>query len=370
LATEPDMTVHLDPSVEARLRKRLYLFDTPEDEDRYFQLLFMAMGQRRESAPVQFSICPTYACNLRCVYCFEGELITGPIKIMTREQVDGAFRAIEAIREQFHPSTKDAHIILFGGEPLLRPTYLCVRRILSRAAELGYGAEVVTNGVQVGLFMDLFHTNRAVIKNIQITIDGPAGVHDRRRMYKNGAGTFNAITANVESLLESQLPVTVRINVDKNNIAHVPQLIQFMEDQGWTLYPNFSCYIYPVTAYSDPEQANILHEDQLLYELQRMFRDGGNSLPSFALYGFKVLGHVASVMAPESISLRMPPLYTYCEANGLRYFAFGPDGYIYPCGQSVGQKAMAIGRFHPKLELWQEQCKEWATRSVITIPPM
>lgn len=359
--------VQFDSPVEARLRERFYLFDTPEKEAECVEQLYAGMEQRRESEPVQFAICPTYACNLRCVYCFEGDLTTKPMQIMTAEQVDQAFRAIAAIKEEFHPSG-NAHIILFGGEPLLRPTYACVSKILDKVAQHGYEAEVVTNGVQADEFVDLFKAHRGVINQIQITLDGTREVHDKRRIHRGGTGTFDEIAANIERLLEDQLPVTVRINVDKENIDSLPALMELVEERGWNLYPNFSCYMFPVTAHGDVEKATTLEEDKLLYELQRMFQGEGGTLPSFALYGFKVLGHVASVLAPDSISFKMPPLFTYCEANGLRYFAFGPDGNIYPCGQAIGQPDMAIGRFSPDLELQGQKCKDWATRSVMSIP--
>lgn len=362
-----DAHLQLEHPVKDRLCERFYLFDTAEDEAKCVEDLYAGMKERRECQPVQFAICPTYACNLRCVYCFEGDLTAKPMQIMTPEQVDQAFRAIDAIKEEFHPSA-NAHIILFGGEPLLRHAYGCVSKILERVSERGYGAEVVTNGVQAEHFADLFAAHKGVINQIQITLDGPPGIHDKRRMHRGGTGTFDEVTANIQRLLDDQLPVTVRINVDAKNIDSLPELMELMEERGWNLYPNFSCYMFPVTAHADAEKTNTLGEDKLLYELQHMFRGEGSALPSFALYGFKVLGHVASVLAPDSISLKMPPLFTYCEANGLRYFAFGPDGNVYPCGQAIGQPDLAIGRFYPELELQDQKCKDWATRSVLAIP--
>lgn len=357
----------LTTEVETRLRRRLYLFDTTEAEAQCLQDLIEVTRQRRNNEPVQFVVCPTYACNLGCSYCFEGDIARGPMKVMSQEQVDDAFQAIDAILAQFYPSAR-GHVVLFGGEPLLRPTRDCVQAILAQAAVRESSVDVVTNGVQATDFLDLFEAHKAAIEQIQITLDGPAEVHDRRRMHRNGAGTFDAIVEAVDQLLERQLPVTIRVNVDDENLASLPALIEFMESRGWTLYPHFATYIFPVTTYGDSERGGLLHEDRLLYELQCMFQGERNTLPSFALYGFKVLGHVASVIDPASLRLRMPPLLTYCEANGLRYFAFGPDGYIYPCGQSVGRVDMAIGRFSPNLELWPAQCDEWRTRSVMTIP--
>ncbi|MDR5695716.1 MAG: radical SAM protein [Armatimonadota bacterium] len=316
---------------------------------------------------MQFAICPTYACNLRCTYCFERDLSAWPMRSMSLVEVRNAFAAIEAIRQERYPAA-DAHLILFGGEPLMRSVKPCVDHILQEAEVRGFGVEVVTNGVQIRHFLDLLLPRREIIRQIQITLDGPPEVHDRRRMFRSGAGTFSRIVRNVDLLLQKGMPITIRINVDRENITSLPRLIAYMENRGWTLYPNFSCYMYPVTAYTDPNRPSILAEDEVLSELQKMFRGEGGQMPAFALYGFKVLGHVASVLDPSSLPLRMPPLFTYCEANGLRYFAFGPDGLIYPCGQGVGRQPLAVGRFHPFFELWQDRCAQWAQRSVMTIP--
>jgi len=359
--------VSLDPAIETRLRERGYLFDNPAHEDRRFQELFSTMMERRKREPVQFAICPTYSCNLRCTYCFEGDLTAGPLRAMSPEQVRNAFVAIETIRRERHPGA-NAHLILFGGEPLMRPVKPCVALILQEAELRGFGVGVVTNGVQIEDFLDLLLPKKRLIRQIQVTIDGPQEVHDRRRPFKSGRGSFSRIVRNVEVLLQEGLPITIRINVDRENISSLPNLMAYLEDCGWTLYPNFSCYIFPVTAYTDSNQTGILAEDEVLSELQRMFGGVGGQMPGFALYGFKVLGHVASVLNPSSLPLRMPPLFTYCEANGLRYFAFGPDGLIYPCGQGVGRQPLAIGRFHPVFELWEDRCALWERRSVLTVP--
>jgi uncharacterized protein len=366
-AGDLNAAVELGPELEARLRRRLYLFDNESEERAYFEDVSRAMKQRQEREPLQFAICPTYACNLRCTYCFEGNLTSGPVKIMTQDQVDHAFQSIERLQEKFHP-TSAARVILFGGEPLLRPSHSCVEHILQRAAENEYPVDVVTNGVDAADFADLLCAHKKAIQQIQITLDGPQEVHDLRRPFRGGAGSFAKITASVQQLLGLGLPITIRVNVDKNNVDCLPQLIEFMDEQGWNILPNFSCYIYPVSAHSDDTAAHTLQEDKLLAKLQLMFQGEGKALPAFAVYGFKVLAHVASVMAPESIALKMPPLFTYCEANSLRYFSFGPDGLIYPCGQTVGQSDLAIGRFHPEFELEPAKCDAWATRSVFTIP--
>ncbi|MFZ0774535.1 MAG: radical SAM protein [Candidatus Sulfotelmatobacter sp.] len=366
-ADNPDSRPALSEELESHLRRRNYLFDSEEDEARHTRELFAAMKQRLEEEPVQFAICPTYACNLACTYCFEGELTSRPMRVMKKEQIENAFRAIELLRDRFHPGS-NGHVILFGGEPLLQPTRSGVESILMLASAKGYGVDVVTNGVEAGEFADLLRAHKEIVKQVQITLDGPQEIHDRRRPFRGGMGSFEGIRKNVQQLLELDLPVTVRINVDNDNVQFLAELVEFLDQQGWNLFPNFSFYIFPVSSYGDEGRRAKVAEDKLLAQVQMMFQGEGQALPAFALHGFRVLGHVASVIAPESISLKMPPLFTYCEANGLRYFGFGPDGVIYPCGQTIGQKDLAIGKFDPDFELNESACEQWLRRSVLTIP--
>lgn len=357
----------LNPEYLKHLRERYYVFETPEEEAECFERLYQRMVQLWRKEPVRFVICPTFTCNMHCVYCFEGEITRGRMNLLEPEQLEEVFTAIERIRKRFYPSAP-ALLTLFGGEPLMRPTRPCIALVLQYARSRGLSVDVVTNGLEAGHFLDLLEAHRDQIHQIQITLDGPELVHDHRRMRRGGQGTFAAITANVNRLIECGLPVTIRINVDKGNIEALPMLIQYFEEQGWTLHPHFACYVYPVMDYTQPKPEGALREDELLFKLQRLFRREGRALPAFALHGFKVLGHVASVIDPKAVPIQMPPLFTFCEANGLRYFAFGPDGYIYPCGQCIGRPPFAIGVFEPEFNLWEDRCREWQERSVRTIP--
>ncbi len=356
----------LPESLEAALRARSYLFDTAEQERECVRRLFEAITRELEAEPIQCAICPTFACNLGCRYCFEGDLTSTSHGTMSSGEVDAAFEAIHSLKDTFHPHSP-LRIVLFGGEPLLNRTQACVRHILSSATQHGHEVDVVTNGVEAQLFTEIFGQYRSTVKQVQITLDGPKAIHDDRRPFKSGAGTFDTISKNLQDLLNAGVTITLRINIDDDNVAFLPELLSIFDDKGWTLLPNFSCYIFPVTARSTATPASSISDAELLSKVQTMFQGEGEALPSFAVYGFKVLGHIAAVLAPESISLRMPPLFTYCEANGLRYFAFGPDHLIYPCGQAVGRRELAIGKYYPSLEIERRKCDQWLTRNILTI---
>ena len=77
-------------------------------------------------------ICPTYTCNLRCVYCFERQ----PHGHFSRKAMDlisvsRALAAFKRIREK-EPDRRYS-LGLFGGEPLLLANHDVVHRILAHA---------------------------------------------------------------------------------------------------------------------------------------------------------------------------------------------------------------------------------------------
>ena len=69
------------------------------------------------------------------------------------------------------------------------------------------------------------------IKNVQVTIDGPKEVHDQRRKTCSGKSSFDMIIKNVNKLLDGNIGVSVRINIDKTNIDCVDLLLRHLKEQ-------------------------------------------------------------------------------------------------------------------------------------------
>jgi uncharacterized protein len=65
------------------------------------------------------------------------------------------------------------------------------------------------------------------ISQAQVTIDGPEDVHDRRRKLRSGRGTFRRILDNLSETTRI-LNVSIRINVDKDNIDSACEVIDIL----------------------------------------------------------------------------------------------------------------------------------------------
>jgi uncharacterized protein len=63
------------------------------------------------------------------------------------------------------------------------------------------------------------------IEYVQVTLDGLDNIHNKRRPLRNGGKTYSAIMKSIELLLEHNLPVVIRINVDKENYRNIESLL-------------------------------------------------------------------------------------------------------------------------------------------------
>ena len=85
--------------------------------------------------------------------------------------------------------------------------------------------------------------NECQVKNAQVTTDGCKETNNQRRRSRDSKDTFSVIVQNVDQA-KDVFPISVRINVDKTNMAEVEKLLNFYEDtMHWDKSKNV--YIYP-----------------------------------------------------------------------------------------------------------------------------
>src|SRR6185369_6099521 len=109
------------------------------------------------------------------------------------------------------------------------------------------------------------------ISSLQITIDGPPAEHDKRRIYADGSGSYDRIARNIGMCLERGVNISIRMNVDRTNINHLPILAEDFCARGWDKNPNFSVHPAPIRAENKNTDAkstfNTWELDQALVEL-------------------------------------------------------------------------------------------------------
>jgi uncharacterized protein len=152
--------------------------------------------------------------------------------------------------EEHVPAVTSLSVTWFGGEPLL--ALPVIERLSSQLADRArgrydYHASIVTNGYLLApdtarLLADLHVTN------IQITLDGPRDVHDKRRPLASGAPTFDRIVGHIAAA-DPRLCIAVRVNVDRDNVQSASLLFDQLDAAG--LRGRISVYFAPVTPYTD-----------------------------------------------------------------------------------------------------------------------
>lgn len=190
---------------------------------------------------IGLTIAPTMACNFRCPYCYEkGREYT----TMSRETIEKTKEFIKNLNNEY----KYIDITWYGGEPLLAfPIIEELMETVYENFERKYvSSHAVTNGYLLTeeVVQKMKNLN---ISSIQITIDGPPEIHNKRRRLPNGEDTFFVILNNLKRALQiySDLSISIRINTDKSNIQGVDEIVGYLEKYG--LLDKVFLYLAPVT---------------------------------------------------------------------------------------------------------------------------
>ncbi|MCB1036962.1 MAG: radical SAM protein, partial [Acidobacteria bacterium] len=176
---------------------------------------------------MNLTVLPTVGCNLGCIYCYE----TPSPGVMSPEVADRLTSFVEA----HVPPLESLRVVWYGGEPLIGAKALerVSRKLIDLCDEHGidYHAAIVTNGTLLSeKIVDLLL--RCRVGHAQITLDGPAEVHDSRRPFRRtGGGTFERILKGLERL-KGRIPASIRINVDRSNVDRYRELVDLLAGRG------------------------------------------------------------------------------------------------------------------------------------------
>lgn len=340
-----------------KLIDRGYLYNSKKDQEAISTSLCRFLEGVDKSTMPNFIVIPSYRCNLRCSYCYEGGL-TKDFRTMSYRMIQRVNESIDLIIEKKKTSGKAIEVTLMGSEPLLEENKDILNFFLESYQSKGFIVDIITNGTALSYYRDfLFQYG---VKEIQVTIDGIGEVHDKRRPFITGEGTFNKIIKGVEDILEKGILVHLRVNVDSQNIDQLPQLADFLVERGWALSNLVKPYIYPLSDAGCLGRKYILEEELVIDKVIKL----SQTYENMQLFRWKFHGidHLESVIRGEVFS----PFLRYCSATKSQY-VFGPDGKIYTCWWGVGNERYAVGEYYPKLSWHSKRLKEWRSRSIQTI---
>ncbi len=327
----------------------------PDDEERIFREKYLNFIDERDSDEIQLFFTPWYTCNFNCSYCFQDEY-TNPEQTVTDEVIDAFFQYID---NQFAGRKK--YITIFGGEPFLNtPKHKqTITKVIEGANIRKLDIAVVTNGYHITDYISILQ--QASVREIQVTLDGTQTVHDSRRILKGGQGSFQKISDGINALLKNNIPVNLRMVVDKDNIHDLPNLAKYAINQGWTKNTLFKTALgrnYELH-HCQTNNKRLFSRIGLYQEVYNLVKKHPEILefhkPAFSIAKFIF----------ENGELPNP-LFDSCSGTKTEW-AFDYAGKIYSCTATVGNTGDELGTFYPQTKLNSKLIEEWEERDVLAI---
>lgn len=298
------------------------------DENRIFS--YFHDKEKFSNDTLNSTVLLTWACNLKCIYCFEGEREN--VVTMSRESADIYIKFIK----QYAVAKKVNNVIinLFGGEPMVNIEigYYVLENIKSFCDEhhLNFSSTIITNGTLITeeKLNRLLELN---CQSIQVTLDGVKEIHDARRMDKQGKGTFSKIIETLK-MLNSKIAelqsfgTVIRINIDKVNIEETYRLLKYIGVEGLNLTNctvdfgivrglTESCSAYSNNCFVEEEIGPVLYDLWDAAEEQGFF-----------------------------YNIRPMRRWLYCGLYSDNQYTITPDCEVYKCWEQAGDKEHYIGQ--------------------------
>jgi len=299
--------------VKEKLVKGRFLIDDNLDEIKMLKL--RNYSSRFNSNGIGMVISPTLACNFSCPYCY-----------VDREKISMNPETMTALKKFFSKRIKktgNALVTWTGGEPLLvlesiedMNTYFFNETL---EKNLKFDCSMVTNGYLLSPVI-VERLKQCGIKKLQITLDGSREYHNKSRFTPGGGKTYDIIMENLAYASNSGIKITLRSNVDKNNVEGIYKLIDDLCERGISKDNLFfaPCMVTDVeesksncrkNCFTNKEFASI--EPQILfYSIKK---------------GFKMYTD------------RLSTYHTYCGANTLPLVVIDPYANVLKCWCNLGR---------------------------------
>lgn len=265
-------------------------------------------------------------CNFNCSYCYQDARTMG--SDMTKENWE---RLLSFISNQRNPTNvRKVEVVLFGGEPLMNYNVLhqAVQNLKAmEGSNFSVNVDLITNG-------SLLTKDRATelapyLDSVQITIDGTEKVHNERRPYKSGEGSFQDVLQNLRNTLNfTDIEVTLRINVEEETIPDAEELLSRLKKLN--LPPKLNKIgLSPTYASQNDisgETCAVGFEGQIMKKIAATYEKAvkmGYKVGKEFINGPCLSYYKNSFAVDENLQVYKCPGYLYEE----------PDGFITPSGE-------------------------------------
>lgn len=309
------------PDVDALVKFRLLIPADLDEPKLYRELhgLLLAIENQKQGIE-RYNILTTTGCNARCFYCYEEGL---PIHTMTKRDAD----KVSAYILRTYNKKAPIYIRWFGGEPLVNS------RVMDAISTtlIDHGVTFYSTMSTNGLLVDDKVLDKAVnlwkMNKIRISMDGFADEHNRRKAYVNNRiDGFQVTLANIERVVNSPITMTIRLNIDGNNIDSIKKLIDYFVVK-YKGRKNFNMYVRCLIdeisldrVQNDPTHVNYMLS--VKKDLEDYIRTQGMfDLDKLPLFGFRA--YYCAGNNPNKVTILPNGLLCSCECFCYDYSHWG-----------------------------------------------
>jgi uncharacterized protein len=210
--------------------------------ERTSQKKFRDLGLVCSNEMLELHILPTEKCNFRCLYCYES-FEQGR---MTNEVVE----SVKNLLKNRAPDLKVLNISWFGGEPLTALSIVEDISAYAQALASQYGFDfrgvMTTNAWHLtpAVFKKLVYLG---VRNYQITLDGPALIHNQVRLQASGAGSFDVIWQHLQAAKATSLDfeIMIRLHIRPDTLKAIADWLPTLKSE-LLADPRFTVLVKPV----------------------------------------------------------------------------------------------------------------------------
>ncbi|MET0365767.1 MAG: quinohemoprotein amine dehydrogenase maturation protein [Sphingobium sp.] len=180
----------------------------------------------------------TNQCNLSCTYCYEfgADKIATPQGKKKYMSLETAKSSVDFLLEQSQ-GRPAVHITFFGGETLMN--FPLLKEVVAYAGEQAaaqnrtVGFSLTTNATLLTDEIIAFLSDNGI--GVTVSMDGPPDLQDKRRVYKNGKGSYAVIEPRLRKLIANHRTraITARVTLT-DGVTDVIRIYRHLkEDLGF-----------------------------------------------------------------------------------------------------------------------------------------
>lgn len=292
-------------------------------------------------------LCVTHACNLACRYCYgsrdhesckqDGGLLYGAQEAQMPETVAQAGIDLLLARSG---RLKTVNVSFFGGEPFLNFPLIQAATLYAEAQALARGKAVrfsaVTNGTP--LTPEMIDFVKAHHIQVQVSMDGPAAVHDANRPFRAGAGSYESVCRGSALLKTAQRHPTARATAAHGNLD-APAVLAHLQSLGFG-----SVHVEPALWNSGAGTMN----DEDVAALMRQEEEIAARIVAGIDAGEVHEYHALTRLIRETRVIKERRRY-FCGA-GRGLLCLSAEGKFYPCHRFAGQEPFCLGTLQTGLD--------------------